>query len=66
MSFSIKLKKNEQGTYDITTTGPETLPTELRIDGHVEEALDGSRDQQVVDLSVRADGLYASSSRRDV
>ena len=59
MSFSIKLKKNEQGTYDIVTTSPETLPEELRVDGHVEG-------EQVVDVSVRATGIYASSSRRNV
>jgi hypothetical protein len=59
MSFSITLDKNDDGTYKVTTTSPETLPAKLRIDGHVES------DGQVVDLSVRAANLYASASRRN-
>lgn len=58
MSFSIKLEKNEDGVLVITSQmAPEMCPDKLRIDGHVEG-------DQVVDLSVRVDNLYASVSRR--
>jgi hypothetical protein len=70
MSFQINLKKNEQGTYDITTTSPETLPDQIQVTGHVETISvnvgeEGFIKPQVVDLAARADGLLASASRRE-
>lgn len=67
MSFSIRLKKNDEtGTYDITASSPETLPDLIEIHGHVEEKggpLDmPSRD--VVDLTVRCRDLVAMASKR--
>jgi hypothetical protein len=66
VSFQINLKKNEQGTYDVTTTTPDTLPNEIQITGHVELGAQRANEQdQVVDLSVRASGIFASASRRE-
>ena len=61
MSFSIKLLKDENGKY-IAACSPEAaehLPNAIMINGHVES------DGQVVDLSVRCDGIVANASRRD-
>ena len=60
MSFSITIEKNEDGVLEITSQmAPEYCPKKIRIDGHV----DGD---QVVDLSVRAENVYASVSRRQM
>jgi len=58
MSFSITMVKNDEGTYDLNCTSPETLPEKIVVSGHVEA------DGQVVDLTARVTGLVASSSRR--
>ena len=65
MSFSIYLKKNEQGTYDVTSTSPETLPDRIDIHGHVENTVvNGEPVFDVVDLTVRAKDLVATAGKR--
>lgn len=59
MSFSINLKKNEDGTYNITSTTPDQNPEELNVSGHVDPVTG-----QTVDLSARVSGLFTSASRR--
>jgi len=59
MSFFITLKKNDEGSYDVEASMPDTLPETSIISGHVDES------GQVVDLNARANGLNASASRRE-
>lgn len=65
MSFMIRMKKNEQGTYDLDCTSPETLPDLIEVSGHVDLIrINDEPVNDVVDLTVRSRDLMANASKR--
>lgn len=64
MSFSMHIKKNEDGTFDVTTGSPEMCPDLVVVSGHVESPDPDTK--QVVDLTARVDGMVVSGSRREI
>ena len=65
MSFMIRMKKNEQGTYDLDCTSPDTLPDRIDVSGHVETIwINDEPVLDTVDLTVRSRDLFANASKR--
>lgn len=59
MSFFVTLKKNDDGVLEVTSvSGGDNVPPQIDVNGHTDDT------GQVVDITARVPGLYATSSRR--